>query len=154
MLGREGTVHRRGPTRGEGGRSPLVNFDTRSRAQLSILEGISVPSSKRTYMPAVTRRRSAGASQRRKGSAKVRIVGGRVKLRVAGFSGVQSLSPSHLVRHIASSKLKAAAKKVLNKLGKKSPKRRRRRRRRLRKKRKKARRKGKKRAAAKRKKRN
>lgn len=51
--------------------------------------------------------------------SKIRIVGGRVKLRVAGFKGVQALSPSHLVRHIALGKLKAAAKKVLNTLGKK-----------------------------------
>ena len=101
-----------------GGRSPLVKFDTSSRAQLSALQGIASLSNT-TSMPAVTRRKSRSRATRRKGSSKVRIVGGRVRLRVAGFSGVQALSPSHLVRHIAASKLKAAAKKVLNKLGKK-----------------------------------
>jgi hypothetical protein len=79
-------------------------------------------------MPAVTRRRSKSAgARRRRGSSKVRVVGGRVRLRVSGYSGVQALSPSHLVRYIAASKLKAAAKRVLNKLGKKSSGRRRRR---------------------------
>ena len=101
--------------RGEG-RQPLVKFDTRSRAHLSALDNIARAD---TPMPAVTRGKKAASSRRKKGSSKIRIVGGRVKLRVAGFKGVQVLSPSHLVRHIAVGKLKAAAKKVLNKLGKK-----------------------------------
>ena len=103
----------------------MVRYDTRSRAQLSALQGIAAQSAS---MPAVTRRgrKSAGA-RRRRGSSKVRVIGGRVRLRVSGYSGVQALSPSHLVRYIAANKLKAAAKKVLNKLGKKSSGRRRRR---------------------------
>jgi hypothetical protein len=79
-------------------------------------------------MPAVTRSRSTTARRRRTSSKKVRVIKGRVKLRVAGYPGVQSLSPAHLVRHIPSSRLRVAAKKVLKQTeratGKKKKKRR------------------------------
>lgn len=99
---------------GGGGQNPLVRFDSSSRAKLSALEDFdSAP------MPAVTRRKSkAAATKRKKGSKKVRIVSGRVKLRVTGYPGVQTLVPSHLVKHIAVTKLRAAAKKVLKDQGK------------------------------------
>ena len=100
-------------------RTPLVTFDTKSsRAQLSALQGTQLVQAKKP-MPAVTRRRKKAAARgRRRGSSKVRIIGGRVRLRVAGFPGVQALSPSHLVRHIAANKLRLAAKKVLGQLRK------------------------------------
>ena len=100
-------------------RTPLVTFDTKSsRAQLSALQGTQLVQAKKP-MPAVTRRRKKAAARgRRRGSSKVRIIGGRVRLRVAGFPGVQALSPSHLVRHIAAAKLRLAAKKVLGQLRK------------------------------------
>ena len=94
-------------------REPLVNFNASHRAQLSILEEAVSGS-----MPAVTRRKARATAARKKGSSKIRFVKGRVKLHVAGFPGIQSLSPTHLVRHIAASKLKVAAKKVLGKVGK------------------------------------
>ena len=67
------------------------------------------------------RTRSRSKAPRRKAAGvKVRVVKGRVRLRVAGYSGVQSLSPSHLVKHISSAKLRLAAKKVLRLTKKKS----------------------------------
>jgi len=69
--------------------------------------------------PAVTRRKSASRAAGRRASAKVRIIKGRVKLRVPGFPNVQTLSPSHLVRHISAAKLRLAAKQVLKKTNKK-----------------------------------
>ena len=59
-----------------------------------------------------------------------------MRLRVAGFPGVQALSPSHLVRHIAATKLRLAAKKVLGQLRKKGGKRKARKRRKKRRKKK------------------
>ena len=52
-------------------------------------------------------------------SRKIRLVKGRVQLRVQGYSGVQHIPSSHLIRYIPSSRLRFAAKKVLKQLGKK-----------------------------------
>ena len=46
-----------------------------------------------------------------------RIVKGRVSIKLGGYSGVQKLAPSQLIRYIPLNKLKAAAKKVLASLG-------------------------------------
>lgn len=45
----------------------------------------------------------------------VRIVRGRVALRVRGFAGLQHLGASDLVRFVPLSKLRSAAKKLLGK---------------------------------------
>lgn len=108
------------------GRKPLVSYErsggSERRARLEPAE------ERRDHMPAVTRSRSTTARRRRTSSKKVRVIKGRVKLRVAGYPGVQSLSPAHLVRHIPSSRLRVAAKKVLKQTeratGKKKKKRR------------------------------
>ena len=105
--------------RAENGRKPLVSFDSsggegKRRARL---EG-AAEGQKRSMSPA-TRSRSR-AVPRRRTTATVRVVKGRVKLRVAGYTGVQSLSPAHLVRHIGSTKLRLAAKQVLRLTKKKS----------------------------------
>jgi hypothetical protein len=95
----------------DGGRKPLVSYErsggSERRARLEPAE------ERRDHMPAVTRYRSTTARRRRTSSKKVRVIKGRVKLQVAGFPGVQSLSPAHLVQHIPSSRLRVAAKKVL-----------------------------------------
>ena len=49
-------------------------------------------------------------------SRKIRLVKGRVQLRVQGYSGVQHIPSSHLIRYIPSSRLRFAAKKVLKQL--------------------------------------
>lgn len=73
-------------------------------------------------MSPVTRSR-ASSKRRKAGSTKVRVVKGRVKLRVPGYPGLQSLSPALLVKYIGSAKLRVAAKKVLRKTKKGSGKR-------------------------------
>ena len=104
----------------------------RRRATLEAAESIS--------MPPVTRSRAKSSGRRRKtGSSKVRVVKGRVRLRVAGYQGLQSLSPSQLVKFIAASKLRLAAKQVLKRTKRAAKKTGRRRRRGGRKGRKKAR---------------
>lgn len=64
---------------------------------------------RKDFMPARTRSKTASAKR----SNKVRLVKGRLKLKVVGYSGLQTLSPSQLVRHIPASKLRLAARKVL-----------------------------------------
>jgi hypothetical protein len=89
-----------------GERRPLVSYAPNNRAFLYNEEDTILPE-QAFSMPPV-----AGG---RKRPSKVRVVKGRVQLRVAGYNGVQSLASSHLVRHIPSSKLRLAAKKLLRK---------------------------------------
>lgn len=77
-----------------------------------------------TIVPSMTksisRTNSGGSNKKRKRSNKsrvsnsIRVVKGRVVLRVPGYQGVQKLSPSHLIQHINKKNLKSAAKNVLN----------------------------------------
>ena len=88
-------------------RKPIVSFDTSGRATLARVE--LMPS--RRAASAVTRRRRRPAVGKR--SSKVRVVKGRVQLRVPGHKGVQNIAPSHLVRHVPVTKLREAAAKLL-----------------------------------------
>jgi len=75
-----------------------------------------------------TRSRSTKRKGRRRKSSrvsKIRIVKGKVALRIGGFPGVQRVGASQLVRFVPLNKLRSAAKKVLGappKRGKKSRK--------------------------------
>ena len=101
-------------------KKPLLIFsETDERASLIDTDNNSMPS----------RRRRVGGAKRRK----VGVSKGRIKLRVAGFRGVQSLSPSALVTKIPIAVLKRAAKRVLKNNGHKVRKGRKGRRRRVRK---------------------
>ena len=94
-----------------GERRPLLNYAPNNRAFLFSEEE---PLSEAQFsMPPRTRKRPS--KKRKGGSSKIRLVKGRVQLRVAGFAGVQNLAPAHLVRFIPSSKLRLAAKKLLGK---------------------------------------
>jgi hypothetical protein len=64
-------------------------------------------------MSPVKRLRVKAARRRRTSSNKVRFVRGRIRLHVAGYSGLESFSPFELIRHIGVSNLCIAAKKVL-----------------------------------------
>lgn len=114
-------------------RQPLVSYESRHRARFApatedrsqTRRGARGGGQGRHMSPAVTRRRSAARAAGRRVSNKVRLVKGRVKLRVPGYPSVQTLSPSHLVRHISAAKLRLAAKQVLKKTKKKRVRRRR-----------------------------
>ena len=105
-------------------RRPLLSYAPHNRAFLiddddddNYNDDADNPFPKSDYpMPPSKRSKSRGRRQSkgRGGSTKVRLVKGRVLLRVSGYSGVQSLAPSHLVRHIPGAKLRLAAKKLLN----------------------------------------
>jgi len=82
---------------------------------------------KATIVPSMSKRTGGGSGTRKRRrtgktrtSTSVRLVKGRVVLRVPGFQGVQRLAPSHLITHITKKNLKSAAKSVLRKTNKKS----------------------------------
>lgn len=86
------------------GSKPLLNYSkSDGRATLLDSESLMPPKRKRS-----TKRASSKASRG------VRIVKGRVALRVAGYSGVQRLAPSHLIKFVPLSKIRIAAKRVLS----------------------------------------
>ena len=94
-------------------RKPLVSFSNRERATLAVSSPPMPKRSKRRASNRTTirkRRRSAGSN-------KIRVVGGKIRLRVTGYQGLQSLSPSALVRFIPATKLRLAARRVLNTQG-------------------------------------
>ena len=99
----------------QGERRPLLNYSSNNRAFLFNEE--DPLSENQISMP--SRSRSKPSKKRKGGSSKIRVVKGRVQLRVAGYSGIQSLAPSHLIRHIPSAKLRLAARKLLGKPDKK-----------------------------------
>jgi GH24 family phage-related lysozyme (muramidase) len=88
-----------------------------------------VPSMSKTSGRKRSKRRGkrSKSSTGRKGKS-IRVVKGRVALRVPGYQGVQKFSPSHLIQHVNKRNLRLAAKSVLNrtKSGKKSRRRKRR----------------------------
>jgi hypothetical protein len=88
-------------------RKPLLRFENSERAQLI---SSSMPASGKR------RKRSGKTSST---SKKPRVVKGKVTLRVAGYSGVQKLSPSALIPYLPANKLKQAAKRALGASGKK-----------------------------------
>ena len=94
------------------GRRPLVSFERSVRGQGQRRASLEKTSGG-VFMPPLTRSRASSSRRRRTSSKKVRLVNGRIRLRVPGYTGLQSLSPAHLVRHIGVSKLRLAAKKVL-----------------------------------------
>lgn len=118
-------------------KKPLVSYFTRERASIqspgpsaaavaAAANEESMP--KRRQSGRTTRkRRGVGVRRRVKASNKVRVVGGRVRIRVTGYQGLQSLAPSSLIRFIPATKLRLAAKKVLRSSGVKPARRRRKR---------------------------
>jgi hypothetical protein len=86
-------------------RKPLVRYDTQSRAHLVSETPSTVEKVK--SMPRKTRKRKTG------GKGKLRVVKGKVNLRVAGYLGVQKLAPSKLIPYLPTTKLRQAAKRAL-----------------------------------------
>ena len=87
-------------------RKPLVRYDTESRAQL-VTEPATSIETKLKSMPRKTTKRRTG------GKGKLRVVKGKVNVRVASYLGVQKLAPSKLIPYLPTSKVRQAAKRVL-----------------------------------------
>jgi hypothetical protein len=95
-------------------RKPLVPFASDADPNNRNERRARLESETRSLMPSVTRAKAKSSAKRRSASkTKVRLVKGRVRLRVAGHQGVQNLAPAHLVRYVGVSQLKQAAKKLL-----------------------------------------
>ena len=93
-------------------RIPLVCYNTNQRARLIGGEEEQKLFSTGSNTWFSMSKKSKGSKQAK--SRKIRLVkGGRIQLRLAGFSGVQTIPSSHLIRYIPSSRLRFAAKKVL-----------------------------------------
>jgi hypothetical protein len=100
-------------------RKPLVRYDTSSRAHLVTETAAGTPQgSKSKSMPRKTSRKRTG------GKGKLRVVKGKVNLRVAGYLGVQKLAPSKLIPYLPTTKVRLAAKKALVASGNKPTRRR------------------------------
>ncbi len=102
-------------------KKPLVSYFTRERASIKSPAPSTSIESEADIESMPNKRRGGRATKKRGGvkrrkvkvSNKVRVVGGRVRLRVTGYQGLQSLAPSSLIRFIPATKLRLAAKKVL-----------------------------------------
>lgn len=107
-------------------KKPLVSYYTRERASLNLpSSNLSAVATNLELSESMPRKRRGGrttrsrskATRRRtnkrktKTSNKVRVVGGRVKLRVTGVTG------SSLIRFIPTTKLRLAARRVLRSTG-------------------------------------
>ena len=102
-------------------RPPLVCFSTQQRARLGgeetgkLIVNTNSRSSNSNSWFSMSKK---GKGSKQPKSKKIRLVkGGRIQLRIAGFSGVQTIPSSHLIRYIPSSRLRFAAKKVLKAQG-------------------------------------
>jgi len=117
---------------GDNCKKPFVCFsNNEDRANLMNFGG--PPSTRRKRSKSQGRRRKRTISRGRRPKTrvtKVRIVNGRVALKVAGYPGYQRVGASQLVRFVPLNKLRVAAKRVLGSSGVKRQRRRRRQRRR------------------------
>lgn len=92
---------------------PFVEFSPhQDRASLMTAVGTKNP-----------RRRSYSRAKRKSRSSKIKIVRGKVALRIGGFPGVQHVGASQIVRFVPLNKIRAAAKRVLGGSSKRTKKR-------------------------------
>jgi len=90
---------------------PLLCYSNRHcRAQL-------LDSSSPSSMPSRRPGRRSRSSRKSGKKTSVRIVKGRVNLRVSGYTGIQRLGAGALLQYIPRNKIQAAAKKYLKKSG-------------------------------------
>ena len=100
---------------------PLVRYSTQNRAILLSSSVNSMPKARRTRAASARRRprrkRSQVATSRRGGGNKVRIVKGRVVVKVGGYPGTHRFGAGQLIRFVPLNKIKLAAKRILGSSG-------------------------------------
>ena len=97
-------------------RKPLVQFDISERAQLVSRSGPSFSSgSAAATTSSMPRSRKTVAKRRRvtRSSTKLRVVNGKVNIRIPGY-GLQKLAPSSLIPFLPVTKVRQAAKRAFN----------------------------------------
>lgn len=93
---------------------PIVEFSpNENRANLMSMIGATTLRRKRSRSVGQKRRRTRRVGGRKTRVTKVRVINGRVALRIGGFPGVQRVGASQLVRFVPLNKLRLAAKRVL-----------------------------------------
>lgn len=109
-------------------KKPFVSFsNNEDRANLMTFGGPPNTRRKRSKSQGRRRRKIVGRGRRPKTRiTKVRIVNGKVALKVAGYPGYQRVGASQLVRFVPLNKLRIAAKRALGSTGAKRQRRRRR----------------------------
>jgi len=115
-------------------KKPFVSFSkSEDRAHLMSFGGPSSNRRRRKRSKSQGRKRTRSVRRGRRTKSritKVRVVNGRVALRVTGYPGYQRVGASQLIRFVPLNKLRAAAKRALGASGVKRHRRRRRRHRR------------------------
>jgi hypothetical protein len=104
---------------GQTTKKPLLPFSPNNDRAFIVSES-TPPSSLLVSLSSMPKRkggRTASTRKGKRGKTTVRLVKGRLAIRVAGFPGFQRLAPSQLVRYIPLGKLKQAAKRVLGASG-------------------------------------
>jgi len=106
---------------GQTTKKPLLPFSPNNDRAFIVSESTppssSLVSLSSSSMPKRKGGRTASTRKGKRGKTTVRLVKGRLAIRVAGFPGFQRLAPSQLVRYIPLGKLKQAAKRVLGASG-------------------------------------
>jgi hypothetical protein len=105
---------------GQTTKKPLLPFLPNNDRAFIVSESTPPSSSSLVSSSSMPKRkggRTASTRKGKRGKATVRLVKGRLAIRVAGFPGFQRLAPSQLVRYIPLGKLKQAAKRVLGASG-------------------------------------
>jgi hypothetical protein len=93
-------------------RKPLVVFNTFNRADLEQKNKTrGTRATVDSSSPEDMAKKRAGASN--SASRKVRVIRGRIRMRVAGYNTLQSISPVNLIPHIAVAKIRVAAQRFL-----------------------------------------
>jgi hypothetical protein len=103
---------------GQSTKKPLLSFSSNNDRALIVSEtAVSETKGAQATNSMPKRKRTATSRKGKRGKATVRLVKGRLSIRVAGYPGYQRLAPSQLVRYIPLTKLKQAAKRVLSTSG-------------------------------------
>jgi len=98
-------------------KAPLLAFSNRQeRARVIGSSSFTAQDPMPSRVKRSTRRRKGGP-KKIKGAKGVRIVKGRLSLKVAGFPGTHKLAPSQLIRLFPLTKIKAVAKRFLTASG-------------------------------------
>jgi hypothetical protein len=102
-------------------RKPLINYsNNQERANLIDNNFDSLMTSRKGRKGRKKGRKGSKRYRGLKPAKGVRVSKGKVVLRIAGFSGLQKLGASELIRFVPLTKLKLAAKKFLKRSGKKT----------------------------------
>lgn len=91
-------------------RKPLLRFETGEKAKL--ISTSSMPAGGKRKRRSVNKSKSTSS-----GSKKVRVIKGKVNLKVPGYLGLQKVAPSSLIPYLPANKLRQAAKKALSASG-------------------------------------